>query len=90
LGELEDLHAQLERLGLHGHVHGGDPNADTCPIDEICISEEMAFSALLRAPGRSQEVHVDSMTAFNVLEEIPDNAGFETAWAGLVEIDRGS
>jgi len=89
MSELDDLLSQFMRLGVPGHVHSGDP-APPCPADEACVSEEEPFSAVVRAPGRSREVHVDTMTAFGVLSVLPDNVGLEAAWAELVAIDRGA
>jgi len=90
MSELDDLLGQVQRLGVPGHVHGGGAPEEPCPPEEVCISEEELFSALVRAPGRAGDVHVDVMTAFGVLSGLPDDAGFDPMWAELVDIDRGA
>jgi hypothetical protein len=44
----------------------------------------------VKAPGRDREVHVDVMTAYGVLSNLPDDAGVDPMWAELVDIDRGA
>ena len=90
MSELDDLLGQVQRLGVQGHVHGGGAADESCPPEEVCISEEDSFSALVKAPGRAGEVHVDVMTAFGVLSNLPDDAGFYPMWAELMDIDRGA
>jgi len=92
MGELDDLLSQVQRMGVPGHVHGdGDGGAaESCPADQVCLSEEEAFSALVKAPDRVSEVHVDTMTAVGMLSNLPDNAGLDSMWAELVDIDRGA
>jgi hypothetical protein len=77
-------------MGVPGHVHGDGAASESCPTDEVCLSEEEAFSALVKAPNRVGEVHVDTMIAFEVLSNLPDNAGLDPMWAELVDIDRGA
>ena len=88
MSELTDLQAQMERLGVSAHVHehAGGP----CDAKEACISEEEPFTSLVKAPARTSEVHVDTMTAFGVLSCLPDGAGFDAAWKELVDVDRGA
>jgi len=88
VSELDDLLCQVQRLGVAGHVHPGAVGPP-CPRDEVCISEDEVFSALVKAPGHDREVHVDVMTAFGVLSNLPDAAGAEPLWVELVDIDRG-
>jgi len=94
MSELDDLLGQVQRMGVPGHVHGdgdGDGTAEeSCPTDEVCLSEEEAFSALVKAPNRVGEVHVDTMTAVGMLSNLPDSAGLDSMWAELVDIDRGA
>jgi len=89
MSELDDLQSQMERLGVPAHVHeGGSP--EPCPDEEACISEEEFFSALVKSPHRTGEVHVDVMTAWGVLALLPDDAGLDATWKEMVDIDRGA
>jgi hypothetical protein len=88
MSELMDLRAQMERLGVSAHVH--EPAGGPCAATETCITEEEPFSSLVKAPSRTSEVHVDTMTAFGVLSCLPDGAGFDATWKELVDIDRGA
>jgi hypothetical protein len=90
VSELDDLLTQVQRLGVAGHVHGDGVAEQPCPRSGICISEDEVFSALVEAPGRDREVHVDVMTAFGVLSNLPDGAGEEPLWRELADIDRGA
>jgi len=90
MSELDELLVQVQRTGVPGHVHGDGVVDGSCPTEEVCISEEEAFAALIKAPNRNGEVHVDTMTAFGVLSNVPDGAGLEPMWAELVDIDRGA
>ena len=89
MSELDDLLGQVRRLGVPGHVHEPGGAASPCPSGEACIGEEEPFTAVVKAPDRSAEVHVDVMTAYGVLAGLPDGAGFAPMWAELVDIDRG-
>jgi len=88
MSELTDLLEQVQRVGVAGHVHERAGDA-ACPSDEACISEDEPFIALVKAPGRDGEVHVDVMTAYGVLSTLPDGAGLDAAWAELADIDHG-
>ncbi len=92
MGELDDLLSQVRRLGVPGHVHGTGTAEEQCPLGEACIGAdgEEPFTALVRAPDRRGEVHVDVMTAFGVLSDLPDDAGFDPMWKELVDIDHGA
>lgn len=90
MSELDELLDQVRRLGVSGHVHRDGTDAEPCPEDEVCISEEEPFTALVKAPGRTGQVHVDVMTAFGALSNLPDDAGIGPAWAELVSVDRGA
>jgi hypothetical protein len=81
----------VQRLGVPGHVHGTGTPGELCPQGEVCISEDQEgpFTALVKTPDRAGEVHVDVMTAFGVLSNLPDDAGFDPVWAELVDIDHG-
>ena len=89
MSDMTDLLDQVERLGVAGHVHSDPKSDEACPPEEICIREAYEFTAKVGAPGRTADVYVDSMTAFGVLGDLPDNAGPEPLWAALEEIDRG-
>ena len=90
MDELDDLLSQVQRLGVPGHMHAQGAADEPCPPDEVCISEDEMFSALVKAPGRDREVHVDVMTAYGVLSNLPDDAGVDPMWAELADIDRGA
>jgi hypothetical protein len=90
MSELDDLLRQVQRMGVPGHVHDDGAAEESCPTDQICLSEEEPFSTLVKAPNRGGEVHVDTMTAVGVLSNLPDNAGLDSMWTELVEIDRGA
>ncbi len=90
MNELDDLLGQVQRMGVPGHMHDDGGATESCPTDEVCLSEEEAFSALIKAPDGVGEVHVDTMTAFEALSNLPDNAGLDPMWAELVDLDRGA
>jgi len=92
MGELDDLLGQVQRLGVPSHVHGAGAAEEPCPPGEVCISpdHDEPFTALVRSPDRAGEVHVDVMTAFGVLSNLPHDAGFAPMWAELVDIDHGA
>ena len=83
MSELTDLRDQLERLGVPAHAHEGD---EPCPEGEVCIRESERFIAHFDAPGRAAEAETDEMTAWCVLGDLPDGAGYDAAWAALAEI----
>jgi hypothetical protein len=92
MSELDDLLGQVQRLGVPGHAHNpgsGREEMESCADTEICISEEEPFSALVKAPARTAEVHVDTMTAYGLLCDLPDGSGFDVVWKELVDVDRG-
>jgi len=90
MSELDDVAAQLVRLGVPSHAHDDDAPSPRCPPGEACISEEEAFAARITLPGGDREAHVDTMTAYGVLSALPDGAGLDAVWAELADIDRGA
>jgi hypothetical protein len=60
----------VQRLGVQGHVHSNGAAEAPCAPDEVCISEDEMFTALVKAPGRDRQVLVDVMTAFGVLSNL--------------------
>ena len=90
MSELDELLSQVQRMGVPGHVHGEGAADESCPTDEVCLSEEEAFTALVKAPNGVSEVRMDTMTAFGVLSNLPDKAGLEPMWSELVDIHRGA
>jgi len=90
MSEIGDVAAQLVRLGVRSHAHDDDAPSPSCPPGEACVSEEQPFSARITLPGGDREAHVDTMTAYGVLCELPDSAGPDAVWAELADIDRGA
>jgi hypothetical protein len=90
MSDMDDLLKQVNRLGVPGHVHRSPGSDEACPPGEICIREAETFIARIGAPDRKSAVHVDSMTAWGVLDDLPDDAGLEALWAELVDIDQGA
>jgi len=63
MSELDDLLGQVQRMGVPGHVHGDGAASESCPTDEVCLSEEEAFSALVKASNLPDNAGLDPMWA---------------------------
>lgn len=90
MSDMTELLTQVNRLGVPGHAHASAKSDEACPAGEVCIREAYEFTAKVTAPDEKADVYVDSMTAFEVLGDLPEGAGLEPLWAALVEIDHGS
>ena len=63
MNELATCWVRFNEWGCRATVHDDGGATESCPTDEVCLSEEEAFSALIKAPDGVGEVHVDTMTA---------------------------
>lgn len=88
--EVETLRDALVRVGLPAHAHvTGQPQV-ACGAGEVCICEEDPTTALVVSPDDAHKVHVDPMTAYAIIADLPAGVDADVVWRELDEIDHGA